>query len=136
MVMFPLSAARIAVVFTTAIAVVVAAAPASAAAPGAGAVMYPNDNDGDNDDDPEGLIVCEEPAVSAAAVVVAVAIVVTGCVHGSDSLLNRFLTPYYSPRNKVCAAALRNPRGRLVQLTLRDYSGGYQPLGQRSVPIP
>ena len=85
----PASAAGIAVVFA-------AAVQPAAAVVAAGAVMYPDDHDGNDHDDPEGLIIAEKAAVAAG-----IAVVVTGCVHRSDSLLIRFLTPYYSAAGKV-----------------------------------
>ena len=85
------------------IAVVVAAAvhgaAAAVAAPAVGAVMYPDDDDGDDNDDPEGLIVGKEAV--AAVTGHAVAVVVAVGVHRRDSLLDRFLTPYYSGTEEV-----------------------------------
>ena len=85
------------------IAVVVAAtvhgAAAAVAAPAVGAVMYPDDDDGDDNDNPEGLIVGKEAV--AAVTGHAVAVVVAVGVHRRDSLLDRFLTPYYSCAGEV-----------------------------------
>ena len=70
--------------------------PAAAVAPAVCTIMYPDDHDGDDHNDPEGLIVGEKSAA-----VVVHAVVVTVGVHKRDSLLDRFLTPYYSARRKV-----------------------------------
>ena len=71
---------------------------AAVAAPAVGAVMYPDNDDGNDNDDPEGLIVGEEAAAVAGH---AVAVVITVGVHRRDSLLDRFLTPYYSCAGEV-----------------------------------
>ena len=92
----PASAAGIAVVFTAAVHVA-----ASPAAPAVGAVMYPDDDDGDDHNDPERLVIGEKSAavagIAVAGIAVAgIAVAVVVAVHGRVSLLNRFLTPYYS----------------------------------------
>jgi hypothetical protein len=61
--------------------------------------MYPDDDDGDDNDDPEGLIVGKEAVTTVVGHTVAVVIAVG--VHRRDSLLDRFLTPYYSRGREV-----------------------------------
>ena len=92
----PASAAGIAVVFTAAVHVA-----ASPAAPAVGAVMYPDDDDGDDHNDPERLVIGEKSAAVAGIAVAGIAVAVVVAVHGRVSLLNRFLTPYYSLGGKV-----------------------------------
>ena len=79
------------------VAIVLAAAVHGTAA-AVCAVMYPNDDDGDDHHNPECLIIGEK----AAAIAVAGGIIaVVVAVHKRGSLLNRFLTPYYSFPAKV-----------------------------------
>ena len=69
---------------------------AAVAAPAIGTVMYPDNDDGDDNDDPEGLVVGEKATAVAGHTVV-----ITVGVHKRDSLLDRFLTPYYSVSGEV-----------------------------------
>ena len=94
----PASAAGIAVVFTAAVHVAASPAPA---VPAVGAVMYPDDDDGDDHNDPERLVIGEKSAAVAGIAVAGIAVAVVVAVHGRVSLLNRFLTPYYSLGGKV-----------------------------------
>ena len=97
------SAAGVAGIAGAAVVLTRAVQIAAAAAPGVGAVMYPDDRDGDDHDDPECLIVAEPAAAADAGIVVTVVVTVAVGVHRRGSLLERFLTPFYSEVGNVCS---------------------------------